>query len=71
MLRDAGAGAGMLGLATAMHSAGLVSPSWGATTGVTPHQFAPKAKRVIFLFMNGAPSHVDTFDPKPALAKKV
>lgn len=26
-----------------------------------------KAKRVIYLFMNGAPSHVDTFDPKPAL----
>ncbi len=30
---------------------------------------AARAKRVIFLFMNGAPSHVDTFDPKPALAK--
>src|SRR5262249_54004189 len=28
-----------------------------------------KAKYVVFLFMNGAPSHVDTFDPKPALAK--
>src|SRR5262249_38110993 len=28
-----------------------------------------RAKRVIFLFMNGGPSHVDTFDPKPALAK--
>jgi hypothetical protein len=33
-----------------------------------PH-FAPRAKRIIFLFMNGGPSHVDTFDPKPALAK--
>jgi len=33
-----------------------------------PH-FAPKAKRVIHLFMNGGPSHVDTFDPKPALDK--
>ena len=30
---------------------------------------AAKAKRVIFLFMNGGPSQVDTFDPKPALAK--
>ncbi|MGY8770981.1 MAG: DUF1501 domain-containing protein, partial [Pirellulales bacterium] len=30
---------------------------------------AAKAKRVIFLFMNGAPSHVDTFDPKPKLAE--
>src|SRR5438067_1487506 len=28
-----------------------------------------KAKRVIFLFMNGGPSHVDTFDPKPMLTK--
>src|SRR5579883_3346984 len=28
-----------------------------------------RAKRVIFLFMNGGPSHVDTFDPKPMLAK--
>src|SRR5687767_3611366 len=33
-----------------------------------PH-FTPKAKAVIFLFMDGGPSHVDTFDPKPALAK--
>ena len=33
-----------------------------------PH-FAPKAKRVIHLFMNGGPSHLDTFDPKPELTK--
>ena len=33
-----------------------------------PH-FAPKAKHVIFLFMNGGMSQVDTFDPKPALTK--
>src|SRR5204862_3317795 len=31
-----------------------------------PH-FAPKAKRVIYLFMNGAPTHVDLFDWKPKL----
>ena len=34
-----------------------------------PPHFTPKAKRVIHLFMNGGPSHVDTFAPKPALAK--
>jgi hypothetical protein len=34
-----------------------------------PTHFAARAKRVIFLFMNGGPSHVDTFDPKPALTK--
>ncbi|AWM39509.1 hypothetical protein GobsT_21560 [Gemmata obscuriglobus] len=33
-----------------------------------PH-FAPKAKSVIFLFMDGGPSQIDTFDPKPALEK--
>src|SRR5258707_12066601 len=33
-----------------------------------PH-FPAKAKRVIHIFLNGGPSHVDTFDPKPALAK--
>src|SRR5947207_10775615 len=32
-----------------------------------PH-FAPKAKRVIYLFMSGAPSQIDLFDPKPRLA---
>lgn len=33
-----------------------------------PH-FAPKAKRVVFLFLNGGPSQVDTFDPKPVLTR--
>ena len=34
-----------------------------------PAHFPARAKRVIHLFMNGGPSHVDTFDPKPALSK--
>src|SRR5687768_3495209 len=34
----------------------------------TPH-FKPRAKRVIFIFMQGGPSHVDTYDYKPALAQ--
>ena len=34
-----------------------------------PH-FAPKAKSVIFLYMDGGPSQVDTFDPKPRLTKE-
>src|SRR5688500_2667890 len=33
-----------------------------------PH-FAPKVRRVIYLFQNGGPSHVDMFDPKPLLKK--
>ncbi len=39
-----------------------------AATVPQPH-FAPKAKRVIFVFLNGGPSQVDTFDPKPLLQK--
>jgi hypothetical protein len=55
------AGFGMMGLA------GLLSQKvQGSVAG--PH-FAPKAKRVVFLFLNGGPSHMDTFDPKPALEK--
>ena len=35
-----------------------------------PH-FAPKAKRIIYLFQAGAPSHIETFDPKPTLIKRM
>ena len=43
----------------------------GATNPMAPKKppYPAKAKRVIFLFMNGGPSQVDTFDPKPALDK--
>jgi len=34
-----------------------------------PPHFAPKARRIVHFFLNGGPSQVDTFDPKPALAK--
>jgi hypothetical protein len=35
-----------------------------------PPHFPPKAKRIILLFQNGGPSHVDLFDPKPELSKR-
>jgi hypothetical protein len=44
------------------------SPAPSPLAAHAPH-FAPRAKRVIHFFLNGGPSHVDTFDPKPALAK--
>lgn len=44
------------------------SPTPSPMIAHAPH-FAPRAKRVIHFFLNGGPSHVDTFDPKPALAK--
>jgi hypothetical protein len=64
MLQRTCSGFGLLGLAS------LLGPQMLMASGSTraPH-FAPRAKRVIFLFMNGGPSHVDTFDPKPALLK--
>src|SRR5882757_464223 len=41
-----------------------------STTGaVNPLHFAPKAKRVIFLYQAGGPSHLETFDSKPKLAE--
>lgn len=44
------------------------SPAPGANRLPEPH-FTPRAKNVIFLYMDGGPSQVDTFDPKPRLAK--
>jgi hypothetical protein len=62
MLRRMCGGFGMVGLA------GLLGPQmlFAANSARGPH-FKPKAKRVIFLFLNGGPSHIDTFDPKPKL----
>ena len=54
------AGFGAIGLAGMMGS---------QAQAAVKQQITPRAKRVIFLFMNGAPSHIDTFDPKPALKK--
>src|SRR5947207_3359509 len=47
--------------ATSTHGASPLAPK--------PSHFKAKAKHAVFLFMNGAPSHVDTFDPKPALSR--
>ena len=71
-------GKSVLGLGTAALASLIGKDAWaaagampGARRGVPglpelPH-FAPKAKRVIYLFQNGAPSHVDLFDYKPKL----
>jgi hypothetical protein len=58
-------GFGMLGLASVLGEEAGAAPAAGAFAA-RPH-FAARAKRVIFLFMSGGPSHVDTFDPKPRL----
>ncbi|MGH9661180.1 MAG: DUF1501 domain-containing protein [Bryobacteraceae bacterium] len=63
LLRSMGTGFGVLGFAAlAQAAAGPLAPK--------PPHFAPRAKRVIFLFLNGGMSQVDTFDPKPVLDKR-
>ena len=64
-LARAGMGMGALSLGALAQAE---SPSPSPLTARAPH-FAPRAKRVIHFFLNGGPSHVDTFDPKPALAR--
>ena len=73
-LSKAGTGLGMLALADLMGSHGLLAteaPS-GAANPLAPRSphFPAKAKSVIWLFMEGAPSSVDMFDPKPELTKR-
>jgi hypothetical protein len=46
---------------------GETQPAIKNTGVINPLHFTPKAKRVIYLFMSGAPSHMDLFDPKPRL----
>ncbi|GAB4456847.1 MAG: DUF1501 domain-containing protein [Armatimonadaceae bacterium] len=70
MLTQSACGFGMLALAalageeTALAAVGENGP----LAPKKPH-FAPRAKRVIFIFMHGGPSQVDTFDPKPLLTR--
>jgi hypothetical protein len=76
-LRRAGSGAGMLALAALLQDQGLLPAAHAAAPGVAINPMAPrqshfpsKAKNVIWLFMNGGPSQVDTWDYKPELAKR-
>src|SRR6185436_17146151 len=73
MLRQMGTGLGLLGFAGVMGDAGLlVPPVHAASTNplaAKPPQFPGRAKHIIHIYLNGGPSQVDTFDPKPALAK--
>src|SRR4051794_2633589 len=85
MLARCGMGMGALALTNLLGRSGMLqaaslgesgSPAGTTQLGATLNpllpkfpQFPGKAKRVIHLFMNGGPSQVDTFDPKPSLAK--
>jgi hypothetical protein len=73
MLRQMGTGLGLLGLSSLLGDAGLLVSEANATAGNpllprSPH-FQPRARSIIHIYLNGGPSQVDTFDPKPALAR--
>lgn len=70
MLRNTAAGFGSVALSAllAEQSRGEGASSSNPLAPKAPH-FEPKAKRIIFLFMKGGPSHLDTFDPKPLLQR--
>ncbi|MEM1070932.1 MAG: DUF1501 domain-containing protein, partial [Planctomycetota bacterium] len=70
MLVDAGAGFGAVALAGMLGSESVsASPPDASPLTAKPVHVPARAKSVIFLFMEGGPSHMDTFDPKPALQK--
>ncbi|HEY2157874.1 MAG TPA: DUF1501 domain-containing protein, partial [Isosphaeraceae bacterium] len=72
MLRRSGMGFGTLALGGLLADSGMLGAAEASGSPLAPRapHFAPKAKRVIHLFMNGGPSQVDTFDPKPELTKQ-
>jgi hypothetical protein len=68
-LKSASCGFGYLALAGLSAQAALKDRPAGNPLAARDGHFPAKAKRVIFMFMQGAPSHVDTFDYKPELIK--
>src|SRR5258708_14701656 len=71
-LRKVGNGFGMMAFASmlgnSMARAGVTNPA-GGVPGVATLDYPQKVKRVIFLFMNGGLSTIDSFDPKPGREK--
>lgn len=68
-LFESGAGLSGLGLASLLGQDGLLAADHPEKSGAKAPHFPARAKSVISLFMCGGVSHMDTFDPKPALAK--
>src|SRR5436189_3564708 len=71
MLRRSGTGLGMLGLAGLLADAGQMGTAHGAGNPLAPRatHFPARVKHVIHIYLNGGPSQIDTFDPKPLLKK--
>ena len=67
-LQQCGVGLGAVALGGLFQQNGWAAPSMNPLAPKQPH-FKPKAKRVIYLFQAGGPSHLELFDNKPELAK--
>ncbi len=70
LLARAGSGCGLLGLAALCDQLGLQAGEGSNPLAAKVGHFPVKAKSVIWLFMNGGPSHIDTWDYKPELEKR-
>jgi hypothetical protein len=69
-LQDCGVGMAGLALSSLLARDAAAKPGPANPLAVRPPHFAPKAKRVIYMFMAGAPSHLELFDHKPELARR-
>ena len=68
-LNSFGMGLGGIALGSLLKPDALLGATTGRGALGTAH-FAPKAKRVIYLFQSGGPSQLDLYDPKPTLIEK-
>src|SRR5262249_13876301 len=69
MLLHTGAGFGAMALAYLLRDDPLFAQAPHNPVAARPPHFPARAKRVIFLFMEGGPSHIDLFDPKSLLPR--
>ena len=69
ILKTSSCGFGYLALSSLFGQAARAATSEQHPLAAKKPHFTPRAKRVIFMFMQGGPSHVDTFDHKPALTR--
>src|SRR3954467_3766123 len=71
-LQRSASGIGLAALGALLGERLAAAPTQPSLTGGLPGfpNFAPKAKRIIYLFQSGAPSQMDLFDPKPQLAER-
>lgn len=68
-LRTAGTGLGMLGLIGLLNDQRLLAAGTTNPLAARPAEHRPRARHIIHIYLNGGPSQIDTFDPKPALAR--